>query len=94
MKNRKNLNQIFIDQLYEDFNHHGVQAIERVRVEHPDVYLKIVTSLVPKEMHIEKEETLKIYVGMEETARLFNLAEPAKVIEAVVEPPAVAHTEH
>lgn len=42
----------FLAALSEDFSEHGVDAIRIVRVERPDVYLKVVTSLMPRELTI------------------------------------------
>jgi hypothetical protein len=39
--------------LATDFDAHGQEVIEKVRAERPADYLKIVASLVPKQMEIE-----------------------------------------
>lgn len=36
--------------LADDFKEHGVDVVRIVRVENPDTYLKIVTSILPKEL--------------------------------------------
>jgi hypothetical protein len=33
--------------LADDFERHGVEAIERVRIEKPEAYIKVIASLLP-----------------------------------------------
>lgn len=47
---RNKLGEAFIEAMYEDFQEHGVAAIEKVRTEKPDQYLKVVASILPKEI--------------------------------------------
>jgi Family of unknown function (DUF5681) len=46
---RNRLGTAFLEALEADFNEHGVEAIEKVRENKPDVYIKIVADLLPKE---------------------------------------------
>ena len=55
---RNVLTGAFIDKLAIDFAEHGVQAIEDVRKDDPAAYLRLVASLVPKELHLTKENPL------------------------------------
>ena len=41
-------------ELAEDFAAHGKAAIAQCRMEKPDVYLKVVASLLPKELEIKR----------------------------------------
>ena len=50
---RSKLGEAFIEAMLADFEKNGVKAIERVRDEHPDQYLKIVASILPKEIAAE-----------------------------------------
>jgi uncharacterized protein DUF5681 len=50
---RSKLGEDFLTQLCEDFAAHGPAAIERVRREDPATYLRVVASLVPKEVKVE-----------------------------------------
>src|SRR4051794_28289693 len=50
---RNRLGEDFMGHLCEDFAAHGLAAIERVRQEDPATYLRVIASLVPKEMKIE-----------------------------------------
>jgi hypothetical protein len=47
----------FLRALQDDFDKHGVAAIESVRVSNPVDYLKICASIVPKAMVIQAEVT-------------------------------------
>ena len=41
---RNRLSEAFIQALAEDFERHGAAVIERVRIEKPDAYLKVVAA--------------------------------------------------
>lgn len=47
---RSKLGEAFLEAMYADFQQHGVVAIETVRTEKPDQYLKVVASILPKEI--------------------------------------------
>jgi hypothetical protein len=49
---RNKLGEAFIEALHDDFTEHGVAAIQTVRSEKPDQYLKVIASLLPKEMNL------------------------------------------
>jgi hypothetical protein len=49
---RNKLGEAFIEAMHDDFAEHGVAAIETVRAEKPDQYLKVIASLLPKEMNL------------------------------------------
>jgi hypothetical protein len=46
-----------LEALAIDFDDHGKEVIEKVRVQRPADYLKIVASLVPKQMEIDDLRT-------------------------------------
>lgn len=50
---RNVLSEAFIAALHADFAEHGVSVIEKVRCEKPAEYLKIVASLVPREIQLD-----------------------------------------
>ena len=64
---RSKLGEAFIEAMLADFGKNGVKAIERVRAEHPDQYLKIVASILPKE--IAAEVSHQYVARMPEVAR-------------------------
>jgi hypothetical protein len=47
---RNKLGEAFIQALRDSFEEHGPETIEAVRTEKPDQYLKVIASLLPKEM--------------------------------------------
>lgn len=47
---RNRLQAAFIDELAKDFKEHGAGVIKIVRAEKPTDYLKIVASILPKEL--------------------------------------------
>ena len=49
---RNRLGEAFVRALHEDFEKHGVAAVEKVRDEKPDQYLKVIASLLPKEIDV------------------------------------------
>jgi len=55
---RNKLGEAFIQALYEDFTEHGTNVIETVRCEKPDQYLKVVASILPKELKVTTEVEL------------------------------------
>ncbi len=46
------LGEAFLKALHDDFEEHGVKAIEKVRQEKPDQYLKVVASVIPKDINL------------------------------------------
>ncbi len=59
---RSKLTGMFVRALAEDFEEHGVLAIERARTTDPVQYLKVVASLVPKEVTGEDGQPVAIQV--------------------------------
>ncbi|RYE71343.1 MAG: hypothetical protein EOO81_06160 [Oxalobacteraceae bacterium] len=49
---RNKLGEDFIAALNEDFQAHGRAAIQKVRDEKPDQYLKVIASIVPKDLNV------------------------------------------
>lgn len=47
---RSKLTEAFLKGMCEDFEKHGVLAIEQVRTEKPDQYLKVIAAIIPKEI--------------------------------------------
>jgi len=47
---RNKLGEAFIAAMYDDFQEHGVEVIEAVREGKPDQYLKVIASILPKEI--------------------------------------------
>jgi hypothetical protein len=51
---RNKLGEAFITALHDDFQEHGVAVIAKVRDERPHEYLKVVASLLPKQVEIKE----------------------------------------
>lgn len=49
---RNKLGEEFIEALQADFKEHGKAAIVAVRTEKPDQYLKVIASIVPKDLNV------------------------------------------
>ena len=53
-KGSKNkVSKAYLQAINDDFQMHGKKAIETVRKEHPDAYLRLVAQLVPKDVVLE-----------------------------------------
>ena len=52
---RNKLSEAFIAALNDDFAEHGPAVITKVRDEMPHVYLKVIASLIPKEVKLDKD---------------------------------------
>ena len=57
---RSKLGEAFIDALLEDWNKNGVQAIIDMRDEKPADYVKIVASILPKEISGPDGEAIEV----------------------------------
>jgi hypothetical protein len=51
---RSKLGEDFVNELYENFAVHGAAAIERLCEEDPAAYLRIIVSVLPKELKIDR----------------------------------------
>lgn len=72
---RNKLGEAFVQALHDSFQEHGPETIEKVRVEKPHEYLKVVASLLPKQ--IEVKESAFDGVSDEELAALVAAARSA-----------------
>jgi len=55
---RNKLTEAFLKALNDDFQVHGPTVIEQVRETRPEVYLKIVAAILPRELHMKSESAL------------------------------------
>lgn len=53
---RNKLGEAFLTDMLADWETHGVSAIAKVRDERPHEYLKVVASILPKELNIKVNE--------------------------------------
>jgi hypothetical protein len=56
---RSKLGEAFLEALCDDFNANGIAAIQTVREEKPDQYLKVIASILPKQIEGEDGEPIK-----------------------------------
>jgi hypothetical protein len=49
---RNKLGEAFIQRSLKDFERHGAEAIERVRIDKTEAYLKVIASLLPKDLNL------------------------------------------
>jgi len=54
---RNKLTERFLDTIADDFAEHGAVAIAQVRLNDPIAYLKIIGSLVPRELIMQREQS-------------------------------------
>lgn len=52
---RSKLGEAFLKEMLADFTEHGTDVIAAVRSEKPDQYLKVVASILPKEIEFGEE---------------------------------------
>jgi len=50
--------ETFLRDFLADFEEHGAEVIEECRVEHPETYLRVAASLLPKELNIKEGESI------------------------------------
>ena len=55
---RQGLIRKFTEALYDDFDAHGAEAIKACRVFTPDVYVRVIANLMPREVKVESEASL------------------------------------
>ena len=53
---RNKLGEAFIHDMYEAWQAHGLDAIDRVIEEKPEIFLKVVASLLPREVALVRPE--------------------------------------
>lgn len=62
---RAKLTEDFLRALHEDFHQHGADVVAKVREEKPDQYLKVVASILPREIEASEEtlDALSVLMG-------------------------------
>lgn len=49
---RNKLSEAFLEALAADFHEHGVGVIQTVREEKPEVYVKVIASILPRDLNV------------------------------------------
>lgn len=81
-KCRFKLSEAFVRELWRDFEEHGAKAIAEVREKRPQDYLKIVASLVPKQLASDDGEVVIgaiVFKGINDEATLLRQREELDV---------------
>jgi hypothetical protein len=60
---RNKLTERFLDTIADDFAEHGAEAIAKLRLDDPATYLKLVGSLVPRELILQRERCAEVNTG-------------------------------
>jgi hypothetical protein len=84
---RNRLSEDFVAALYDDFKDHGSAAIAACRAEKPDVYVRVIASLLPKDVNLTTRnlDDLSDDQLMRKLAMLTEMAKPllAKLPEMI-----------
>jgi len=59
---RNKITKQYLDALAADFREHGESVIERLRESHPDVYLRLVAQLLPKNFDVKHSGDMTVQV--------------------------------
>ena len=84
---RNKLTERFLDTIADDFAEHGADAIAKVRINDPIAYLKIVGSLIPRDLILRREEAPPINlpeITQEELVEFIDERRRQKAIEGIV----------
>jgi len=82
---RNKLSEDFLANLHEAWEKHGKQAIEKVAEARPDIFLKVVASVLPKEANVSHQQSMgqsmdRLLDVIEEEIE-FERANRAKLVE-------------
>jgi hypothetical protein len=74
---RSKLGEAFLADMYDDWKEHGPEVVKKVREEKPAEYLRVVASVLPKELHFS--ETILDQISDEELDRIIIELERVKI---------------
>ena len=84
LQQRNRLGKAFISRMRADFQKHGIATIEKVRKEKPEVYLNIVSRLVPQALEVNVQHSFTDVLL--EAARRYNSPDKnERIIESTFE---------
>lgn len=83
---RNKLGEAFVADIYNDWKINGVETIEKVRREKPDAYMKVIASILPKEVNIKQLDDISDDELIARIRQLEHIVRPflAKEIEGDV----------
>lgn len=82
---RNKLTERFLDTIANDFAEHGAEAVAKLRTDDPATYLKIVGSLVPRELIMQREEGFPTNFGGMTDEEIIEVIEQRRRQKAVEE---------
>lgn len=85
---RNKLTETFLDAIANDFAEHGTEAIARVRASDPATYLRLIGSIVPKELILQREQSPPINwddITQEELLEFIERVRKQKAMEGIVQ---------
>ena len=59
---RNKFSEAYVEAFLNDFDKHGVQVIKKVRVDKPEVWLKLAAMLVPKDLDLKHSGDVNVSV--------------------------------
>ena len=59
---RNKFSEDYVEAFAADFEEHGAEVIERIRIEQPAVYLKLAAMLVPKDFNLKHSGDVMIQI--------------------------------
>ena len=84
---RNKLTDQFLRAIADDFTEHGAEAIAKVRMNDPAIYLKLIGSLVPRGLIVKREESSHFdYADWteQEVLELIELRRKQKYVETMI----------
>ena len=74
---RHRISEAFVAALCEDFQAHGVAVIARVRTEKPDQYLKVIASILPKDLNLKTTDDTFADISDERLEQMIQMLDDA-----------------
>ncbi len=86
---RNRFSEDYVEAFAADFEEHGAEVFERVRIEQPGVYLKLAAMLVPKDLDLKHSGDVNVsvvnYADIDEQADSERIASNGSVPISLVE---------
>ena len=92
---RARLSEAFVNDVQEDWKLHGIATLQRVRQDDPSTYLRVVASILPKEIEVEIGEGLVALLGeLSQLGSSGNKPGPSVIEAQPVEDPGTGTVRH
>jgi hypothetical protein len=65
---RSKLGELFLENLRDAWEEHGVEALRRCATESPDVFVKVISNLLPRDVNLNLEISATEFAGRFATA--------------------------